>query len=129
MCVAASTVRGVSPDGHTVLARDGHGRRFAPARERPTQLGRAFADMAAADPSDCRRVADPILVLGATGTHGGAIARALVAAGRSVRGLVRDPESPRAQAVRAGGVELVIGDLMDPLRSRGHLPGSARYTR
>jgi nucleoside-diphosphate-sugar epimerase len=59
-------------------------------------------------------VADPILVLGATGTHGGAIVRALVAAGHSVRGLVRDPESQRAQAVRAGGVELVIGDLMDP---------------
>ena len=59
-------------------------------------------------------MADPILVLGATGTHGGAIARGLVAAGRSVRGLVRDPESPRAQAVRAGGVELVTGELMDP---------------
>lgn len=59
-------------------------------------------------------MADPILVLGATGTHGGAVVRALVAAGRSVRGLVRDPESPRAQAVRAGGAELVTGDLMDP---------------
>lgn len=33
----------------------------------------------------------PILVAGATGKQGGAVVRALLKAGRSVRGLVRDP--------------------------------------
>ncbi|SCK17127.1 Uncharacterized conserved protein YbjT, contains NAD(P)-binding and DUF2867 domains [Streptomyces sp. ScaeMP-e48] len=55
----------------------------------------------------------PVLVTGATGRQGGAVARALLAADVPVRALVRDPHSPRAKAVEALGVELVTGDLAD----------------
>ena len=58
-------------------------------------------------------MADPVLVLGATGTQGGAIARELLAAQRAVRALVRDPLSARAQALSAAGASLVEGDLHD----------------
>lgn len=51
-----------------------------------------------------------VLVTGATGKQGGAVVRALVAAGAPVRALVRDPGSERAKAL---GVELVAGDLGD----------------
>jgi uncharacterized protein YbjT (DUF2867 family) len=39
-------------------------------------------------------MADPILVTGATGTQGNAVARALLARGHPVRALSRDPASP-----------------------------------
>lgn len=55
----------------------------------------------------------PVLVTGATGRQGGAVARALLAADVPVRALVRDPRSPRAKAAEALGVELVTGDLAD----------------
>jgi uncharacterized protein YbjT (DUF2867 family) len=58
-------------------------------------------------------VADPVLVIGATGTQGGAIASELLAAQRTVRALVRDPLSARAQALSAQGASLVEGDLRD----------------
>ncbi|MGX1954409.1 NmrA family NAD(P)-binding protein [Streptomyces anulatus] len=53
----------------------------------------------------------PVLVTGATGRQGGAVARALLAAGLPVRALVRDPLAPRAKDVGALGAELVTGDL------------------
>jgi uncharacterized protein YbjT (DUF2867 family) len=59
-------------------------------------------------------VADPILVLGATGTHGGAVSRSLLGQGRAVSALVRDPSSERAGALRSLGADLVQGDLLDP---------------
>ncbi|HYC01108.1 MAG TPA: NAD-dependent epimerase/dehydratase family protein [Candidatus Limnocylindrales bacterium] len=52
-----------------------------------------------------------ILLTGATGLLGNAIARALVAQGRSVRALVRSPE--RARAVVPAACELVQGDVTD----------------
>lgn len=52
-----------------------------------------------------------VLVLGATGQQGGAVARALRARGWRVRALVRDPASPKAQALSEIGVELARGDL------------------
>ncbi|NEE05711.1 NmrA family NAD(P)-binding protein, partial [Streptomyces sp. SID7499] len=55
----------------------------------------------------------PVLVTGATGRHGGAVARALLAVGIPVRALVRDPHTRRAKDVEALGVELVTGDLAD----------------
>ncbi len=58
-------------------------------------------------------MSDPVLVLGATGTQGGAVARALLAAGRPVRALVRDRSSARAQALVKLGAALVSGDLGD----------------
>jgi uncharacterized protein YbjT (DUF2867 family) len=56
---------------------------------------------------------DPIVVTGATGTHGGAVARELVASGYNVRALVRDPGSERARELQREGAVLVRGDLTD----------------
>jgi uncharacterized protein YbjT (DUF2867 family) len=56
---------------------------------------------------------DPVLVFGATGTHGGAVAYALLARTIPVRALVRHPTSERAQALVTAGAELVVGDLDD----------------
>jgi uncharacterized protein YbjT (DUF2867 family) len=56
----------------------------------------------------------PILVFGATGTHGGAVARALLEADLPVRALVRDTASSRARRLAAAGATLVVGDMLDP---------------
>ena len=53
------------------------------------------------------------LVTGATGTQGSATARALLASGRPVRLLVRNPDAPAARAFAARGAELVRGDFDD----------------
>ncbi len=60
------------------------------------------------------RATEPVLVLGATGTQGGAVARGLLAADSDVAVLVRDPHSERAVALREAGARLVTGDLLDP---------------
>lgn len=57
--------------------------------------------------------AAPVLVTGATGKQGGAMARALRARGVPVRALVRDPHSKGAEALKALGANLVRGDLKD----------------
>jgi uncharacterized protein YbjT (DUF2867 family) len=54
-----------------------------------------------------------ILVTGATGTQGGAVAKELLKRGYKVRGLTRNPESERAQSMAALGVEMVQGDFDD----------------
>ena len=54
-----------------------------------------------------------ILVSGATGQQGGAVARHLLAAGWAVRALTRDPAKPAAQALAARGATVVRGDLDD----------------
>lgn len=54
------------------------------------------------------------LVVGATGTQGGATARSLLEAGRRVRALVRDPQSDKALKLRELGAELARGDLDVP---------------
>jgi len=60
------------------------------------------------------RSQSPILVTGATGKQGGATARRLLADGRPVRALVRDPAAPAAAELAAAGAELVRGDFDDP---------------
>jgi uncharacterized protein YbjT (DUF2867 family) len=57
--------------------------------------------------------AGPVLVFGATGTQGGAVARALLSRAVPVRALVREPTSARARALADLGAELVVGDLRD----------------
>jgi nucleoside-diphosphate-sugar epimerase len=52
-----------------------------------------------------------IFLTGANGYVGGSVARRLIAAGHSVRGLVRDPT--KVQALRALQIDPVIGDLDD----------------
>jgi uncharacterized protein YbjT (DUF2867 family) len=54
-----------------------------------------------------------ILVSGATGQQGGAVARALAARGHRVKGLTRRPDSRSAKRLAADGVEVVVGDLDD----------------
>ena len=55
----------------------------------------------------------PVLVMGATGGQGGAVAAALLRAGRPVRALVRDPASPRARRLSAAGAQLAAGEFTD----------------
>ncbi|WP_030462327.1 NmrA/HSCARG family protein [Kitasatospora sp. NRRL B-11411] len=55
-----------------------------------------------------------IAVFGATGQQGGAVVDALLHHGARVRALVRDPQSDRAQALAARGVELAAVRTDDP---------------
>lgn len=55
-----------------------------------------------------------VLVAGATGNQGGAVARALLdAGGFTVRALVRDPDKPAARVIEQAGATLVQGDMDD----------------
>jgi len=54
---------------------------------------------------------DLILVTGATGQQGGAVARELLAAGHTVRAMTRHPDGPAAQALARSGAEVIQGDL------------------
>jgi uncharacterized protein YbjT (DUF2867 family) len=65
-----------------------------------------------------------VLVMGATGAQGGAVARALRAKGRAVRALVRDPGSDAARALADIGVELVAGDYEDAASLRAATAGA-----
>ncbi|WP_219065794.1 NmrA family NAD(P)-binding protein [Candidatus Mycobacterium methanotrophicum] len=67
-----------------------------------------------------------VAVVGATGQQGGATARALLAAGASVRALVRDPQKPVAQELAAAGAQLVVADLDDPATIRAAFNGASR---
>jgi uncharacterized protein YbjT (DUF2867 family) len=53
-----------------------------------------------------------ILVTGATGQQGGAVAKALLAKGQKVRVMTRNPD--KASALAAAGAEVVKGDLTNP---------------
>ncbi|MGP4020946.1 NmrA/HSCARG family protein [Saccharopolyspora sp. 5N708] len=66
----------------------------------------------------------PILVIGATGLQGGAVARALLARGRRTRALVRDPAAEAARALARAGAELVRGDLDDRDSLRAAMTGA-----
>jgi uncharacterized protein YbjT (DUF2867 family) len=55
----------------------------------------------------------PVLVTGATGRQGGAVARHLLQRAIHVRALSRNPSKPSAQALARGGAEVVPGDLDD----------------
>ena len=54
-----------------------------------------------------------ILVCGATGNQGGAVARSLLERGFRVRALTRDSQKPEAQALADRGAEVVQGDMED----------------
>jgi uncharacterized protein YbjT (DUF2867 family) len=54
-----------------------------------------------------------ILVTGATGRQGGAVARELLAAGHRVGAMTREPEGEAARALAAAGAEVVQGDFDD----------------
>lgn len=52
-----------------------------------------------------------ILIIGATGNLGGAVARNLLSEGKSVRAMTRTPE--KAEALKVLGAEIVTGDVRD----------------
>ena len=54
-----------------------------------------------------------VLVTGATGQQGRAVARNLLGRGFGVRALTRDPEKPEAKVLAERGAEVVRGDLED----------------
>jgi uncharacterized protein YbjT (DUF2867 family) len=64
-----------------------------------------------------------ILVTGATGQQGGAVARHLHADGWQVRALTRNPEKPQAQALAKMGIQVVKGDLADAAAVKNALKG------
>lgn len=66
-----------------------------------------------------------ILVAGATGLQGGAVARRLLAQGRQVRALTRNPTSAVARKLEAAGAELVSGEMADPRRMADLCTGAA----
>ena len=55
-----------------------------------------------------------VLVTGATGQQGGAVARALLSRGHRVKALTREPDSDAARQLMSAGTDLVTGDLGDP---------------
>jgi len=57
---------------------------------------------------------DIILITGATGNQGSAIAYQLLSNGCRVRAMTRDPQSAASKALVADGAELVKGDFGDP---------------
>ncbi len=58
-------------------------------------------------------VENTIVVTGATGTQGGAVARALLHRGHDVAAFVRDDQAPKARELRGLGARLIHGDLDD----------------
>jgi uncharacterized protein YbjT (DUF2867 family) len=69
-----------------------------------------------------RNDARPVLVLGATGAQGGAVMRALLAAGVPVRALVRDPA--KAQTLADSGAMVATGDFDDEIGLRAACEGA-----
>lgn len=66
-----------------------------------------------------------VLVLGATGQQGGAVARHLLKAGWPVRALTRDPDKPAARVLADQGAQLVAGDLGNAESLRAAVAGVA----
>jgi len=64
-----------------------------------------------------------ILITGITGNQGGAVAKHLIGKGFKLRGLTRKPESDKAKALAAQGIEIVKGDLNDPASVKAALAG------
>ncbi|MDQ1016518.1 NmrA/HSCARG family protein [Streptomyces afghaniensis] len=73
--------------------------------------------------SGVRDTAGTVLVTGATGLQGGAVARELVRRGRDTAALVRDPSSAAARRLAELGVTLVRGDLDDEASLRAAMEG------
>lgn len=65
-----------------------------------------------------------ILVSGATGTQGGAVARELVSRGYTVRGLTRNPDSEASRVLVALGVQMTRGNFDDPASLDAALEGA-----
>lgn len=64
-----------------------------------------------------------IFVTGATGNQGGAVLRYLVSSGFRVKALVRNPSSDSGKCLIQPNVQIVSGDLNNPLSYQQHLDG------
>jgi uncharacterized protein YbjT (DUF2867 family) len=60
-----------------------------------------------------QKASDVVLVTGATGQQGGAVARLLLSRGHKVRALTRKPQGEAAKALVGLGAEVVAGELDD----------------
>ncbi|GLZ75243.1 hypothetical protein Afil01_00500 [Actinorhabdospora filicis] len=67
----------------------------------------------------------PVLVTGATGQQGGALARRLLADGVPVRALTRDTTAPAARELAALGAEVVPGAIDDPAALKAAATGAS----
>src|SRR5687768_13676167 len=65
-----------------------------------------------------------VLITGATGKQGGAVARFLAGKDFKIRAMTRKPESDAAKALSARGAEVVKGDLNDPASLEKALAGA-----
>jgi len=83
--------------------------------KRPAEAATTPVPESQTDPSNAEAGAESkmILVAGATGTQGGAVARELLKRDYRVRALTRNPDSTRAQVLAELGAELVQGDFND----------------
>jgi uncharacterized protein YbjT (DUF2867 family) len=68
---------------------------------------------------------DPVLVTGATGTQGGAVARALLDRGHPVRVMTRDPGKEPARQLAERGAEIFAGGFDDPASLRRAATGTS----
>lgn len=64
-----------------------------------------------------------VLVFGATGQQGGAVAAALRTSGWLVRALVRDPMGDKARSLKELGIDIVAGDFEDAATIRSAMAG------
>lgn len=64
-----------------------------------------------------------ILVTGATGQQGGAVAAELLSHGFTVSAMTRKPDSEKAKALAAHGARIITGDLNDPVSLEAALKG------
>lgn len=67
----------------------------------------------------------PVVVAGATGKQGGAVARHLMAHGHKIRALARNPDKPAAKALSDAGAEIAACDLEDRASIDRALDGAA----
>jgi uncharacterized protein YbjT (DUF2867 family) len=70
------------------------------------------------------KTTDVILVTGATGQQGGAVARELLARGCTIKAMTRKPQGERARALAGLGATVVEGDLEDSASLRRALDGA-----
>jgi uncharacterized protein YbjT (DUF2867 family) len=64
-----------------------------------------------------------VLITGATGHQGGAVAQHLAGKGFTLKAMTRKPDSPAAQALAAKGIQVVKGDLDDAASLKQALSG------
>jgi uncharacterized protein YbjT (DUF2867 family) len=65
-----------------------------------------------------------VLITGATGKQGGAVARHLAGKGFAIRAMTRNADSPAARALAASGAEVIKGDLDDTASLEAALKGA-----